>query len=163
MGLGPPDHRGPILATGFGLFGRRAWAGVTAIFLAMLSALAQFMFIPYYPFWAITVIALDIWVIWALTRPGAIETSNAKRRAGPHPARCPAAVPRARPRHSPLGRGARAGERVAQRLLGVARQRRLDDLARDLDLGQDLLGVHLADEHDERGAARLRASRRDPS
>jgi hypothetical protein len=63
-----------IVATGFGLFGRRAWAGVTAIFLAMLSALAQFMFIPYYPFWAITVIALDIWVIWALTRPGAIET-----------------------------------------------------------------------------------------
>jgi len=63
-----------IVATGFGLFGRRAWAGLTAIFLAMLSALAQFLFIPYYPFWAITVIALDIWVIWALTRPGAIET-----------------------------------------------------------------------------------------
>lgn len=63
-----------VVATGFGLFGRRAWAGVTAIFLAMLSALTQFLFIPYYPFWAITVIALDIWVIWALTRPGAIET-----------------------------------------------------------------------------------------
>jgi hypothetical protein len=63
-----------LLVTGFGLFARRAWAGVTAIFLAMLSAMANFFFIPYYPFWAIVVIALDVWVIWALTRPGAIRT-----------------------------------------------------------------------------------------
>ena len=63
-----------LVATGFGLFNRSAWAGVTAIFLAMLSALANFFFIPYYPFWAILLIALDIWVIWALTRPGAIRT-----------------------------------------------------------------------------------------
>jgi hypothetical protein len=63
-----------LVATGFGLFGRQTWAGVTAIFLAMLSALANFFFIPYYPFWAILVIALDIWVIWSLTRPGAVRT-----------------------------------------------------------------------------------------
>ena len=63
-----------ILATAFGLFNRAAWAGVTAIVLASLSAIANFFFIPYYPFWSIVVIALDIWVIWALTRPGAIET-----------------------------------------------------------------------------------------
>ena len=63
-----------LVATGFGLFARQAWAGVTAIFLASLSAVANFFFIPYYPFWAIVVIALDIWVIWALTRPGAIQT-----------------------------------------------------------------------------------------
>jgi hypothetical protein len=63
-----------LLATGFGLFARRAWAGVTAIFLAMLSALANFFFIPYYPFWALLVIALDVWVIWSLTRPAAIRT-----------------------------------------------------------------------------------------
>jgi hypothetical protein len=63
-----------LVATGVGLFGRRTWAGVTGIFLAMLSAFANFFFIPYYPFWAIVVIALDIWVIWSLTRPGAIDT-----------------------------------------------------------------------------------------
>lgn len=63
-----------LLATGFGLFSRATWAGVTAIFLAGLSALANFFFIPYYPFWAILVIALDVWVIWAITRPGAIRT-----------------------------------------------------------------------------------------
>jgi hypothetical protein len=63
-----------LVVTGFGLFSRSAWAGVTAIMLASLSAVLNFFFIPYYPFWSILVIALDIWVIWALTRPGAIET-----------------------------------------------------------------------------------------
>ena len=63
-----------LLFTGFGLFSRSTWAGVTAIVLAMLSAIANFFFIPYYPFWSIVVIALAVWVIWALTRPGAIRT-----------------------------------------------------------------------------------------
>ena len=63
-----------LVITGTGLLARQTWAGVTAIFLAMLSAVANFFFIPYYPFWSILVIALDVWVIWALTRPGAIET-----------------------------------------------------------------------------------------
>jgi hypothetical protein len=63
-----------LVATGFGLFSRATWAGVTAIFLASLSALANFFFIPYYPFWAILLIALNVWVIWSLTRPGAIRT-----------------------------------------------------------------------------------------
>jgi hypothetical protein len=63
-----------LLLTGFGLFSRSTWAGVTAIMLATLSAVANFFFIPYYPFWSILIIALDVWVIWALTRPGAIRT-----------------------------------------------------------------------------------------
>jgi hypothetical protein len=63
-----------LVVTGFGLFGRAAWAGVTAIFLASLSAVANFFFIPYFPAWSILVIALDVWVIWSLTRPGAIRT-----------------------------------------------------------------------------------------
>jgi hypothetical protein len=63
-----------VLATGFGLFARSTWAGVTAIFLAMLSAVANFFFIPYYPIWALVLIGLNVWVIWSLTRPGAIKT-----------------------------------------------------------------------------------------
>jgi hypothetical protein len=63
-----------LLFTGFALFSRRTWAGVAAIMLAMLSALANFFFIPYYPLWSLVMIALDVWIIWALTRPGAIET-----------------------------------------------------------------------------------------
>jgi hypothetical protein len=63
-----------VLATGLGLFARKTWAGVTGIMLAMLSALSNFFFIPYYPIWSLLVIGLAIWVIWALTRPGVIET-----------------------------------------------------------------------------------------
>ncbi len=63
-----------LVIVAFGLFNRSPWAGVAAIMLAGLSAVANFFFIPYYPFWAILVIALDVWVIWSLTRPGVMET-----------------------------------------------------------------------------------------
>jgi hypothetical protein len=63
-----------ILATGFGLFARKAWAGVATIMLCMLSALVNFFFIPYYPIWALLVIGLNIWVIWSVTRAGALDT-----------------------------------------------------------------------------------------
>jgi hypothetical protein len=60
-------------ATGFGLTARQVWAGGVAILLAGLSALANFIFLPFYPVWSIVVIALAVWVIWALTRPEAIR------------------------------------------------------------------------------------------
>jgi hypothetical protein len=63
-----------ILAVGFGLFARKAWAGVGAIMLCMLSALVNFFFIPYYPIWSLLVIGLNVWVIWSVTRAGAIDT-----------------------------------------------------------------------------------------
>ena len=63
-----------LVATALGLYARQVWAGVTAIFIAMLSALVNFFFIPYYPVWSLLVIGLVVWVIWSLTRPGAIET-----------------------------------------------------------------------------------------
>ena len=62
-----------IFLTGLGLMRRATWAGVVAIVLAMLSAIANFFWIPYYPWWAIIEIGLAIWVIWAITRPGAIR------------------------------------------------------------------------------------------
>ena len=58
-----------MLATAGGLFTGAEWARVSAICLATLSAIVNFFFIPFYPFWAIVVIALNVWVIWALTRP----------------------------------------------------------------------------------------------
>jgi len=62
-----------FLVVCIGLIAGKLWAGMTAIFLAVLSAVANFFFIPYYPFWSLLVIALNVWVIWSLTRPGAIE------------------------------------------------------------------------------------------
>ena len=43
---------------------------LVAIGLATLVAVANFFWIPYYPFWSLLTIALAVWVIWALTRPG---------------------------------------------------------------------------------------------
>lgn len=62
-----------LVGTGFGLFTGQTWAAVAALVLASISAIVNFFFIPYYPFWAILIIALDVWVLWAVTRPGAIR------------------------------------------------------------------------------------------
>jgi hypothetical protein len=61
-----------LILVGYFLYAGAAWAVVTAIVLAGLSAIVNFFFIPYYPFWSIVLIALDVWVIWALTRPGLV-------------------------------------------------------------------------------------------
>ena len=61
-----------LILVGYFLYTGAVWAVVFAIVLAGLSAIANFFFIPYYPFWSILLIALDVWVIWALTRPGIV-------------------------------------------------------------------------------------------
>ena len=62
-----------LITAGWGLFSRSTWGAAMAIFMAVLSAVANFFFIPYYPFWSILIIALCVWVIWSLTRPGALR------------------------------------------------------------------------------------------
>ena len=62
-----------LVITGWALFARKLWAAMAAIVLAMLSAIENFFFIPYYPWWALLIIALDVWVIWAVTRPDAVR------------------------------------------------------------------------------------------
>lgn len=62
-----------IALVGFMLFSRRAWAVIAGIALVMLSAVNNFFYLPHYPYWSILVIAIDIWIIWALTRPGVID------------------------------------------------------------------------------------------
>ncbi|GAA4791331.1 MULTISPECIES: hypothetical protein [Streptomyces] len=42
------------------------WARYTAIVLASLSLIAQFLFLPYAPIWSVIMIAIDVFVIWAL-------------------------------------------------------------------------------------------------
>lgn len=59
-----------VMLAGFGVIAGQTWARVVGITMAVLSALANFAFIPYYPFWALTIIALDVFVIWALAAHG---------------------------------------------------------------------------------------------
>lgn len=49
----------------FVLYGR-AWAYGAGIGVAIISAINQFFFLPYYPWWAIVILAMDVFVIWAL-------------------------------------------------------------------------------------------------
>ncbi|MFG2290946.1 hypothetical protein ACGFOU_33350 [Streptomyces sp. NPDC048595] len=42
------------------------WARVLGVVVAGLGALANFLWIPFYPFWAIVLVAINIFVIWAL-------------------------------------------------------------------------------------------------
>ncbi|HEY3501805.1 MAG TPA: hypothetical protein VGN37_03325 [Actinocatenispora sp.] len=59
------------LLTGIYLFvSGSAWARGAGIVLASLSAIANFFFIPYYPFWSMVVIALDAFAIWSLASVG---------------------------------------------------------------------------------------------
>jgi hypothetical protein len=56
-----------VAAAGFGVFSGATWARAVGITVALLSAIANFFFIPIYPVWAVLIIALDIIVIWALS------------------------------------------------------------------------------------------------
>lgn len=46
------------------------WAVIVGIIVAAISAILNFVFIPYYPFWSLLIIALDVVVIWALATHG---------------------------------------------------------------------------------------------
>lgn len=58
------------LVAGFGLFTGAMWARVLAIMVAGLSAIVNFAFIPAFPLWALTIIVVDILVIYAVAAHG---------------------------------------------------------------------------------------------
>ncbi|MEZ5212335.1 MULTISPECIES: DUF7144 family membrane protein [unclassified Gordonia (in: high G+C Gram-positive bacteria)] len=49
-----------------GMFMATTWARVCAIIIACLSIIANFLWLPYTPWWSVILIALDIIVIWAV-------------------------------------------------------------------------------------------------
>lgn len=59
-----------VLLAGIGLFSGAVWARTVGVIVALISAVVNFAHIPVYPFWAITIIAIDVAVIWALTAHG---------------------------------------------------------------------------------------------
>ena len=61
----PSPARHPLRRSGLGRIQRQHGAGVTAIVVASLSAIANFLFIPYHLPGSIPVIAFNFWVIWA--------------------------------------------------------------------------------------------------
>jgi hypothetical protein len=59
-----------VFAAGVGVLLGLLWARVVGVVVATLAALGTFLFLPYYPLWAITLIAIDVFIIWALTAGG---------------------------------------------------------------------------------------------
>jgi hypothetical protein len=58
---------GVVLAlAGCAIFSGAMWARMVGVTLAGLSLIANFAWLPWYPLWAIVVIAMDILIIWAL-------------------------------------------------------------------------------------------------
>lgn len=59
-----------IFLAGLGLLQGQVWARTVAVILAALSAIANFVWLPIQPWWAIIMITLDIFIIWAVTAHG---------------------------------------------------------------------------------------------
>jgi hypothetical protein len=55
-----------VLLAGFFVFTGSTVARLVGIAVAAISALGNFFLLPYFPVWAILIIALDIFAIWAL-------------------------------------------------------------------------------------------------
>ena len=55
-----------VFAAGFCVLLGMVWARVLGVILASLAAVASFLTIPYYPIWSIVLIAIDVFIIWAL-------------------------------------------------------------------------------------------------
>lgn len=59
-----------VALAGFFLFTGAVWARIVGVVVAGISAVINFLWMPYYPVWSIVIIALDIFIIWALTVHG---------------------------------------------------------------------------------------------
>lgn len=68
-----------VLLAGFGVFTGNVLARIVGVTAAAISAIGAFVWLPIYPIWGITLIAVDIAVIWALTAHGRDIQKNAER------------------------------------------------------------------------------------
>jgi hypothetical protein len=59
-----------LFLAGLGLLQGAVWARTVAVVLASLSAIANFLWLPVQPWWAIIMITLNIFIIWAVTAHG---------------------------------------------------------------------------------------------
>ncbi|MET7933349.1 hypothetical protein [Streptomyces sp. NPDC005322] len=59
-----------ILLAGFAVFSGAMWARVTGVVLAGLGLISNFLWLPYYPVWAMVLLIVDGFVIWALCAGG---------------------------------------------------------------------------------------------
>ena len=59
-----------VFLAGFGVFTGNILARTVGVIVASISLIANFLWLPVYPVWAIVIITIDALVIWALTAHG---------------------------------------------------------------------------------------------
>ncbi|GLX02150.1 hypothetical protein [Microtetraspora sp. NBRC 16547] len=59
-----------LLAVGAALIAGQVWARLVAVILVAVNAVAHMMTLPAYPWWSITMIAIDIFILYALVVHG---------------------------------------------------------------------------------------------
>lgn len=59
-----------VAVAGGALFRGAVWARTVAVIMACVSMILSFVWMPFYPLWSLTIIALDIFIIWAVTLHG---------------------------------------------------------------------------------------------
>jgi hypothetical protein len=59
-----------VLLAGIGVLSGNVLARAVAVLLAGIAIIANFLYIPAYPVWALTIIAISVFVIYALTAHG---------------------------------------------------------------------------------------------
>ncbi len=59
-----------VLFAGIGVFGGAVWARTVGVILAGISGLVAFAWLPYSPVWAVLIVTLSVFTIWALTVHG---------------------------------------------------------------------------------------------
>jgi hypothetical protein len=59
-----------VFAAGLALYSGKMWARTVGVIIASISAILNFVFIAAFPVWSLTIIALDVFVIYALTAHG---------------------------------------------------------------------------------------------
>jgi hypothetical protein len=55
---------------GISLFSGAIWARTVGVIMALVSAIAAFAWLPYYPVWGIIILTMAVSVVWALTAHG---------------------------------------------------------------------------------------------
>lgn len=71
-----------VLLVGMALLTGSMWARAAGMLIALLAAIANFFFLPYYPLWSLIVIALSIFVVWSLATapPGSADRAVTRLR-----------------------------------------------------------------------------------
>lgn len=57
-----------LVAAGLGVLIGQSWGRGIGMALGAVSLITQFMFLPHYPLWSISVMTLDLLAIWTLAR-----------------------------------------------------------------------------------------------